>query len=524
MNGLSAIHIAATAAAVDDEDCWVTAPLTKHNPLHRSLRDFEQQMRCPVCHEFFHAPVSVQPCLHTFCSECIRNSLKAGLQSIKRQAICPVCREQVATRGADFNVVANRTVEVLVSNFQGLRPALRQGLVAVTASTRSAGSSCAVGEARPAEDAATRSPDPRRSTRASYKQDVDQDNGDEHDHDCSQENDSEDVEVVEQARLKKKRRCNYMGLKKKQLSKLCADEGLSDAGTDSDMKARHEAFVTLYNSECDSFQPRPVQALVQEIHRREQARRDERRQLERGSARIHGRCIDQLMVQRKQLGEATATTTSAPTAALTSGNANFDAEVNHNFTKMVARLRQAKTTNEKSTSSEETKKDPEEIAPETLPAKPAAMEMGGVAALQAVVSEDSPLNSSNSKQASTSSHKMRGVAYNEFAADSLSAGTVRAYDLQLSSDSVPKRKTAPNTERPFRPRQKKVSAVGAYTKALTNSTRRQSNQGSIVGPWECHSCTLINEKNTWSNAACEVCGTKRNPEPNAVANTVSIDF
>jgi late competence protein required for DNA uptake (superfamily II DNA/RNA helicase) len=64
------------AAAVDDEDVWVAAPLDATDPLHNSLKELEHQMRCPICCEFLHAPVSVIPCSHTFCSECIRTNFK----------------------------------------------------------------------------------------------------------------------------------------------------------------------------------------------------------------------------------------------------------------------------------------------------------------------------------------------------------------------------------------------------------------------------------------------------------------
>jgi hypothetical protein len=64
------------AAAVDDEDVWVSSPLDATDPLNNSLKEFEQEMRCPICCEFLYAPVSVIPCSHTFCSECIRTNFK----------------------------------------------------------------------------------------------------------------------------------------------------------------------------------------------------------------------------------------------------------------------------------------------------------------------------------------------------------------------------------------------------------------------------------------------------------------
>ena len=52
--------------------------------------------------------------------------------------------------------------------------------------------------------------------------------------------------------------------------------------------------------------------------------------------------------------------------------------------------------------------------------------------------------------------------------------------------------------------------------------RRLSRGGSLVGPWNCPACTLINKTNTWSTAKCEACGTQR-PKPNPLQDTISID-
>jgi len=46
------------------------------NPLHRNLRDFDQSLRCEICYELYNIPVSLVPCLHTFCSHCIRTHLR----------------------------------------------------------------------------------------------------------------------------------------------------------------------------------------------------------------------------------------------------------------------------------------------------------------------------------------------------------------------------------------------------------------------------------------------------------------
>ena len=62
---------------------------------------------------------------------------------------------------------------------------------------------------------------------------------------------------------------HYHGLKKAKLQEYCRKEGLSTTGNESVLKARHQDFLTLWNSECDSMHPRSKAELVAEIYRRE---------------------------------------------------------------------------------------------------------------------------------------------------------------------------------------------------------------------------------------------------------------
>ena len=60
-------------------------------------------------------------------------------------------------------------------------------------------------------------------------------------------------------------------MKRRKLQEKCREWGLSEQGSDQQLKARHQEFVNLYNAECDSFFPRSEAELVRIIHEREKA-------------------------------------------------------------------------------------------------------------------------------------------------------------------------------------------------------------------------------------------------------------
>jgi E3 ubiquitin-protein ligase RAD18 len=227
---------------IDDEEVWINPPFDAKNALHAGLSDFEQTLRCPICCELLHVPVSIQPCQHSFCSECIQSHVKAGLASLKREAKCPVCRQLVPR---DMKcLVPNRTVETLVRQYKGLRNGLKEAL------------------AKEATNVLESSPKMKRcrTTRSDMTSPV-----------RALDVAPSTVEVTE---LRKKLpTTHYKGMNRIKLVELCKHDGLSTHGDAAALKARHQAFVSLYNSECDSFTPRSAQQIAQEIHRRETAKK-----------------------------------------------------------------------------------------------------------------------------------------------------------------------------------------------------------------------------------------------------------
>ena len=81
--------------------------------------------------------------------------------------------------------------------------------------------------------------------------------------------------TVEVKELRKKNlpTTHYKGMNCIKLAKLCKHDGLSTYGYAAALKARHQAFVWLYNSECNTFTPRLAQQIAQQIHRWETAKK-----------------------------------------------------------------------------------------------------------------------------------------------------------------------------------------------------------------------------------------------------------
>ncbi|KAF2121445.1 hypothetical protein BDV96DRAFT_538180 [Lophiotrema nucula] len=86
-----------------DSTDWIATSLPSFEPLEASLR-------CEVCKEFYNNPVITQ-CAHTFCSICIRRCITADGK-------CPACKSGVSSE----RLVPNIAVREIVKKFQEARP------------------------------------------------------------------------------------------------------------------------------------------------------------------------------------------------------------------------------------------------------------------------------------------------------------------------------------------------------------------------------------------------------------------
>jgi hypothetical protein len=292
---------------VDDEYTWTSGPLSSSttfnnnsiNPLHTHLRDMEALLRCPICHDFLNIPVSLPPCHHSFCSECIRTSLKACMKT-KRCAECPVCRNKCAGDG-ESKLVPNISMGQMVRQFQTLKPGLKAALTAaVTASEKKSeskhtGNSIGVSSSIDIEGGVSPRRKSSRTRKKSPRRKVAEDDSDSDDCDSDYAEElsspksatNSQKATVNASNIRMNRGSNaakvtkegtrplrrtavrYYGLKKKKLVELCQKEGLSTLGNEATLIQRHTEFCLLVSAECDAEHPRFEEELRKELSKRE---------------------------------------------------------------------------------------------------------------------------------------------------------------------------------------------------------------------------------------------------------------
>ena len=69
-------HESPTQVPTDETSFTHPPHFSSTNPFHRNLSTLDLSMRCTICYEVLNVPVSLVPCLHNFCSLCIRSHLR----------------------------------------------------------------------------------------------------------------------------------------------------------------------------------------------------------------------------------------------------------------------------------------------------------------------------------------------------------------------------------------------------------------------------------------------------------------
>jgi len=483
------------------------------NPLHRDLRDLDQSLRCEICYELYNIPVSLVPCLHTFCSHCIRTHLRDTMIGMKRKADCPKCNQQVTIPGSsDYEkaILPNKDMETAVDIFKRLRGSLRAnlveldvlrqeksiGLLAANAECQKPGPAYRKGEAdnesQRASSRTTRSSKRVRKTVMTYAEYGNESNSE--NDDVTEIDEEEEVlnapdiddrkPAAKKIKVKppptRKSKTNYHGLKKKQLQQLCANEGLPTTGDESELKARHSEYIMLYNCECDSSHPRSVSELVKQVKANEKARR-----------LAKARSNKNLSKGIKMLGSTIAEYNDGTIGKPTTGDLGLDAKMNENFKVLIANAR-------RSTKGGAGAECSSNIMKTNTCSR--AEEEGGGAKLTAME------NLSNNRRTTLEGRSPDTLS------DSDRTVEVDYSPGKSDADAVPTK----NNLEPQKVRTAKKPRQLNLRQAIASSSSRIASYGK----WACPACTFVNEKNVTARTLCELCET---PRPPPVDLTDSLD-
>ena len=268
---------------LDNAFIWKTAPFPTtptSDSINASLLQYElSSLQCYCCRSLYDNPVTLRPCHHTFCSQCIRGHFSTR-NGVKSKRDCPICHSKIEMQKNNSGyakplddedaIIPNHGLRKVVDEYKQMRSKLYRSLVELQNFKDKHSSSNATGETSTNGDVVeekkrsaansyeTPMKRPRRacSSRSdiSYKDEtiveLDRDVGEEKKDssdvvDLTQDNDSKKVEPKK--RLEHKH-FNLAGKKRKDLIAMCKAEGIDSSGTDLELKARLKRFADYWRS------------------------------------------------------------------------------------------------------------------------------------------------------------------------------------------------------------------------------------------------------------------------------------
>ncbi|PVG00212.1 hypothetical protein CPB86DRAFT_729739, partial [Serendipita vermifera] len=291
-----------------------------HDFINEELVALDTTIRCGICKDIINIPM-IAPCLHSFCSMCIRESL-----SVKAE--CPVCR----TATSDGQLKRNTMLSEISEAYKKARSTLLRlektsnqqydgvilgkrkrsdssGLGAnvskVPKIQNSAGNGSVLNRRHQSDRSSSRKKGKFLITKTTMvscpacEEFLDPEFINEHlDSNCTLNQQDMEVQKGKRDTIDQKKawasvltsrpkpkikdgdeiptkrisKVNYDIKSTKQLRELLSDIGLSDKGDASHMRQRHERWVNLWNAEVDAKKPRTKAELLMEMSDWEQAR------------------------------------------------------------------------------------------------------------------------------------------------------------------------------------------------------------------------------------------------------------
>ena len=432
---------------------------------------------------------------------------------MKRKADCPSCHEAVKLPGSsdyEKGILPNKSLEQQVDVYKRCRGELRASLVRLDILEKGGMVKKRKGGVK--DERGTRSSKRARSTvakKTNYSDGESDDGDDDNDEDyCDEDYDPTSYSKKPSAscnqivsddqpplQLRRKPTVSYHSMNRKKLADLCQREGLSTLGSEKELKQRHSEFITLYNSECDSDHPRSVKELVKEMKKREMTIKME---ANRAGLKKQSKCV-------KNLGDSLQAYNEGSIGKPTSGNEGFDAELNNNFTAMIAAVKMRKGQAPTGGGNGMAVKSNGE-------AQESGIDVHRVASLNSNEINESHTAIASSQQQPTCNTEPECIN-NDAVSPSASIDSDKTVETpQKSSAAKPK---AVVTKRSS---SKKSKPSRSNSNNITSCVTRVNS----VGPWICNSCTYENQRNVTKKARCEMCNTARPKPKDSAARDIEV--
>lgn len=523
-----------------DEFIW-SSPDLQSTPLTTKIQNYEQSaLHCFICHQFFTNAVTLRPCNHVFCSECIRKALREG-NKIRRMHNCPICKKEVKGKEENY-LVPNWGLQVAVDSYREMRSMLhcsiQQGQMdAKAVKDLTMGSESKknvekdynyshksskadinvlqrVGQGRTEEE----SPPIKRARRncrlshSTYKED--QFNAGENESDKDEDfeiNERASLKVISQSiktnstpsphstgigvetqsnqKMKRMPPFRFHGTKKTQLIRWCKDHGLPNNGSDDDRKWRLKNYADLWNAECDAMKPRTKKELVKVLRSREQSEKQ---------ASIHTNYNDKIHLAKLKDSRKEIGSNNNGSSVATSGSTSYDEKMKDGFRNLIAQLK-SRQNGTKCKAEDLTKTASLSLENDHTPKM--------TSLLNPKLKDDCNLKV-------TPSEFRKTISSTKSSSQPMSKAEI--------SEGRKAKQTVTNTH-PF-------VSVPAIKATESMPTRRKYRTPPTCQTksrlWECKQCTFRNEAISWSRTkqSCKMCGALRVENEEKIASFVKIDY
>ena len=457
------------------------------------LGSLDESLRCNICKELLSNAVMIseRTCGHSFCSECIRGHFRSQLTSgTVRKTSCPVCRCDVSKR--ESSLIPNLSLQAAVKGFKDYIQRLSQ--------------QC---EKEVDYVSETKENDrPRRNTRHAIAAAA-----------KNEEHEQESKFSPHPIPVDKKVKPIYGSLKKKDIMRLCKEEGLATHGDERELKDRHRRFVDMWNGETDSIAPKSAKEIISKFNREENAKCLASSNF---SAKQDAQYMSKVKESRKQSGLNDSTKVS-------SGNPQFDETLNTGFAKLIAKEKERRRNeSSKANGIEDTPvRAKSENADASLGASPTITGNDAInmtsdeikdeghpentnEASFGVAFESSTVQNTHVEVASVTatSESNSFVDLTDSVAHSTgSASSLSPTDITTSSDARASQGQR-TIDQTMKVQTKKRSSPTSFSSANSLSKTRHRRFRSTNEPWNCHACTYLN-KSQHTKTTCVMCGTQR---------------